>query len=112
MSKTGQKHIPLEIRARARELRQPQTPAEARLWACLRDRRLAGAKFRRQHPLGRLIVDFYCPAAHLVVEVDGESHLDQVDGDATRTTWLEAAGHRVVRVTNQEVRESLEGCSC
>ncbi|HIP95769.1 MAG TPA: DUF559 domain-containing protein, partial [Anaerolineae bacterium] len=54
------------ILARARELRQPQTPAESRLWSRLRNRQLSGFKFRRQHPIGRFIVDFYCAACRLV----------------------------------------------
>ncbi|MBN1137749.1 MAG: DUF559 domain-containing protein [Anaerolineae bacterium] len=89
---------------RARQLRHPQTPAEGVLWARLRDRRLGGYKFRRQHPVGRFIVDFFCDACHLVVEIDGDSHLDQVEYDAERTAWLEAQGYRVIRFTNREVQ--------
>ena len=55
----------------ARQLRKDQTTAEQLLWACLRDRRIAGAKFRRQHPLGRYIADFYCHEANLVIELEG-----------------------------------------
>ena len=91
------------IRARARELRQPQTPAERVLWGRLRNRQLDGYKFRRQHPIGRFIVDFYCAECRLVIEIDGDTHLDQVEYDQERTAWLEARGHRVVRFTNQDV---------
>jgi very-short-patch-repair endonuclease len=97
------KRIHPEIFQRARELRQPQTLAEQKLWAFLRGERLAGYKFRRQHPIGPFIVDFYCASCKLVVEVDGDSHAGQVEYDAQRTDWLEAQGYRVVRFTNQDV---------
>lgn len=96
------------IRARARELRRPQTPAESRLWARLRNRQLGGFKFRRQHPIGRFIVDFYCVEARLVVEIDGDSHLDQVEYDAGRTVWLSEQGNSVIRFTNQEIHQQLD----
>ena len=97
------------ILERARELRRPQTPAERRLWACLRDNQLAGYKFRRQHPIDRFIVDFYCAASRLIIEVDGESHAAQEEYDAARTEWLAAHGYRVLRSTNLEVYQQLEG---
>ena len=90
--------------ARAREFRQPQTPAEATLWASLRDRQLGGYKFRRQHPIDRFIADFCCPECHLIVEVDGDSHLAQAEYDVARTEWLSDHGYEVVRFTNREVR--------
>ena len=73
------------ILARARELCQPQTPAEATLWQTLKDRKI-GYKFRRQHPINRFIIDFYCAEARLLIEVDGVSHLqsEQADYDAVR----------------------------
>ena len=95
------------IQERARELRRQQTPAEARLWAHLRGKQLHGLKFRRQHPLGRFIVDFYCPSRTLAVELDGHSHAEQEDYDRARTEWLESQGNRVIRFTNREVQESL-----
>jgi very-short-patch-repair endonuclease len=103
------RYVSPAILERARELRQPQTPAERRLWECLRDSRLAGYKFRRQHPIDRFIVDFYCAASRLIVEVDGESHVAQEEYDAARTEWLEAHGYRVIRFTNLEVHQQLEG---
>ena len=66
------------IRQRAKELRQPMTPPEARLWRILRNRRLGGFKFRRQHPIGHFIVDFYCMQVCLVVELDVPTHEDHV----------------------------------
>ena len=96
------------VRVRARELRQPQTPAEQKLWAVLRGNNLNGLKFRRQHPIGRFIVDFYCAEVKLVIEVDGESHDHQVEYDALRTAWLEENGDRVVRFLNTDVSSRLD----
>ena len=94
----------------ARELRQPQTPAEVKLWSRLRDRQLDGLKFRRQHPVGHFIIDFYCAEARLCIEIDGDSHTepDQIKYDAARTQWLNAEGYRVIRFTNREVFQHVE----
>ncbi|HWR84011.1 MAG TPA: endonuclease domain-containing protein [Candidatus Deferrimicrobium sp.] len=99
-----------EVVARARQLRKKQTPAEQMLWACLRDRRLGGLKFRRQHPIDKFIADFYCHEARLIVEVDGAVHRenDQAERDALRTEVLRRFGLSVVRVTNTEVETALE----
>jgi very-short-patch-repair endonuclease len=92
-------------RSTARRLRTAQTDAEHRLWEILRGRRLAAAKFRRQHPVGRFIVDFYCASARLAVELDGAQHheIDAVAYDSERTKLLEARAIRVLRFTNDEV---------
>ena len=100
------RHIP-QILARARELRQPQTPAEQKLWSRLRNQQLGGFKFRRQHPIDRFITDFYCALCHLIIEVDGDSHAEQVEYDAARTEWLNAHGYHVIRFTNREVAHQL-----
>ena len=98
-----------EIRHRAQELRHPLTPAEATLWQMLRNRRLTGLKFRRQHPIGPFITDFYCAQAHLVIEIDGDVHgdPDQAKYDAARTEWLEERGYRVLRFQAREVDKDL-----
>jgi very-short-patch-repair endonuclease len=75
----------------ARELRLVPTDAEIRLWSRLRRKQLEGFRFRRQHPLGPYVVDFFCAPAKLIVEVDGGQHADE--GEA-RTNWLEARGYR------------------
>lgn len=94
---------------RAREMRVNPTPAEAALWQALSGRRLEGFKFRRQAPFGHYIVDFYCPAARLVVEVDGLQHEeDQAEYDEARTQWLENKGLRVIRFRNEDVLQRLE----
>ena len=99
-----------EVVALARQLRKKQTPAEQVLWKCLRGRRLAGLKFRRQHPIDKFIADFYCHEARLVVEVDGAVHREknQIERDALRTEVLSRLGLSVVRVTNTEVETELE----
>src|SRR5512147_1111061 len=96
------------ILAHAREMRHPQTPAEATLWHALRNRK-TGFKFRRQHPIYRFIIDFYCAKAKLLIEIDGESHLEpsQEEYDKARTEYLEELGYKVIRFTNNDVRFNL-----
>ncbi len=96
------------IQQRARELRRRATEAERVLWERLRNRRLGGLKFRRQHPLGPYIVDFYCAEHRLVVEVDGPIHERQKERDALRAQHLEAYGYRVLRFRNEEVLTDIE----
>jgi very-short-patch-repair endonuclease len=95
---------------RARHLRQTMTASKVRLWQGLRGRRLDGFRFRRQHPLGRYIVDFACLSARLVVEVDGPSHDDaeQALYDGARTDWLVAQGWSVLRVKDAFVFQHLD----
>ncbi|SRR6266545_779673 len=76
------------------EQRREPTPEEDRLWQMLRRHNLGGAKFRRQHVIGPFIVDFYCAAARLVVEVDGPIHDSQQEQDALRQGFLEQTGCR------------------
>jgi len=103
---------PEVLLAYARELRKTATDAETRMWNLLRDRRIANAKFRRQHPveLGgkRYVLDFYCPEAKLCVEIDGSQHLEQVHYDTERTRLLAAHGIRVLRFWNNEVLAQTE----
>ncbi len=96
------------VQQRARELRQEMTPAEKILWEQLRNRKLDGFKFRRQHPLDRFIVDFYCAACKLIVEVDGDIHYLQQERDAVRTEELERQGYRLIRFRNEQVLHNLE----
>jgi very-short-patch-repair endonuclease len=91
--------------ARARELRKSMTEGEEKLWRILRYKQLGGLRFRRQQPIGPYIVDFFCPSAKLVIEVDGEPHTDEtrMRRDAVRTRWLQEHGCRVIRFWNIEV---------
>jgi very-short-patch-repair endonuclease len=93
---------------RAREMRHPLTPAEAKVWARVRNSQF-GYKIRRQHPIGHFVADFYCAQAKLVIEIDGDSHAqpDQAEYDAARTEWLEARGFRVIRFQNDDVHGNL-----
>jgi very-short-patch-repair endonuclease len=92
----------------AREMRAQQTAAEAHLWQHIRKDQILGFKFRRQHTIDRFIVDFYCTKAHLVIEVDGSSHDEQLENDQLRTEFLESRGLRVLRFTNGEVLKQID----
>ena len=94
--------------SRERQLRHNQTAAERLLWHRLRNSRLLGFKFRRQHRIGAYYVDFYCAEARLVVELDSSQHLDQSGYDARRTQFLEAQGCRVQRFWNDEALASTD----
>jgi very-short-patch-repair endonuclease len=92
----------------ARELRRRMTPAEIALWRRLRRSQLDGLHFRRQQVIDGYIVDFYCHAAGLLVEVDGEVHLNQVDYDAERDRVLAVRGLEVLRFSNRQVVSDTE----
>ena len=85
-----------EIENAAKRLRKNMTPAEVKLWSALKGKKLDGLKFRRQHPVGNFILDFYCPVYKLVMEVDGEIHNYQKDRDRARTSKLEEYGYKVI----------------
>jgi very-short-patch-repair endonuclease len=90
----------------ARTLRATPTDAETRLWSRLRGKQLNGLRFRRQHPIGPYVVDFFCAEANLIIEVDGGQHV----GDSPqRTAWLEARGYRVIRFWNNEALINTDG---
>jgi very-short-patch-repair endonuclease len=95
----------------ARAMRADATDAERLIWMLIRNRRLAGAKFRRQHPFGPYIVDFVCVEARLAIEIDGGQHWAdaQQRRDARRTAFLEERGVCVLRFTNREVLVETEG---
>ncbi len=93
-----------------RALRRVSTPAERRLWFIVRADRLDGLKFRRQHSVGRYVVDFYCAEVQLAVELDGSVHDDPLRAayDSDRQQALEARGLRVLRFSNADVLEQPE----
>jgi very-short-patch-repair endonuclease len=103
--------MPPSTISRARQLRRSLTDAERVLWWHLRSRQLAGAKFRRQEPIGRYIADFCCVEHRLIVEVDGGHHADesQQEYDRERTAFLGRCGYRVLRFWNAEVLGELDG---
>jgi very-short-patch-repair endonuclease len=97
---------------RARELRKHLTPAERIVWRWLRDRYLDGYKFRRQHPMGRYILDFYCIELRLCIELDGRFHNTDEGAarDEARSQELSTRGVTVIRFWNDDVREQPDGC--
>ena len=103
----GQKVAPVKLQ-RAKELRRDMTPAERALWQHLRGN-LLGFHFRRQQLVDGFIVDFYCHAARLVVEVDGDIHEQQRTYDEQRDSVLLRRGLRVLRIRNEEVQQNLAG---
>ena len=84
---------------------------EVMLWSRLRGRGPERPTFRRQHPIGSLIIDFYCPSARLVVEVDGSTHWDEESQrrDMARDCWLESQGIAVMRIPASEIYRDLAG---
>jgi very-short-patch-repair endonuclease len=88
-----------------RQLRRASTDAELVLWYHLRDRRLAGIKFRRQHPFGRFILDFFCEERRLAVELDGGQHFDAAKQryDERRSAFIREYGITVIRFSNDQV---------
>ena len=91
-------------------LRGNSTYAEVFLWQQVKNKKLAGKKFRRQTSIGPYIVDFYCPEEHLIVELDGEVHYNDegVIYDKQRTKYLESLGLKVVRFENQDVLRNTD----
>src|SRR5437868_5642233 len=100
-------------RSLRRKLRQRMTAGERTLWSKLRAGRLAGYKFRRQTSIDQYIVDFYCAAAKLILEIDGDVHgfKERRESDRSRQKHLESLGFKVLRFTNGEVKYSIEGVS-
>ncbi|MCX6731516.1 MAG: endonuclease domain-containing protein [Candidatus Parcubacteria bacterium] len=94
----------------ARDLRKRQTEAEKILWNILRDRKFKNFKFRRQHPFGRFIADFYCHKANLIIEIDGPIHnsKNQKEYDILRTKIIKQYGLRVLRFKNEEIISNIK----
>ncbi len=99
------------ITQRARRLRKTMTEAEKRLWWRLRREQMNGLNFRRQHPIGPYVLDFYCPFIQLAVELDGGQHnfIAAQRKDERRTNWLNAKGVTVLRFWNNDVMGNMEG---
>ncbi|WP_225035545.1 endonuclease domain-containing protein [Winogradskyella sp. SM1960] len=102
-------HTKKELKEYRRVLRKNLTPAEAFLWKHLKSRQLSNRKFQRQHSIGYYIVDFYCAAEKLIIELDGEVHNNHKtqDYDNKRTLYLENLGYKVIRFENKMVFENL-----
>ena len=95
----------------SRQLRETMTDAERHLWAKIRMKQLKGYQFYRQKPIGDYIVDFFCPRAKLVIEVDGSQHFsdEMTEYDRIRDEYLSSLGLRVLRFTNTEVLTHIKG---
>ncbi len=95
---------------RARDLRKRMSPTEIRLWRVLR-LRPEGLKFRKQHPFGPFVLDFFCRTAAVAIEVDGSAHdfKPMADADRRRDKWVQQQGVETLRIPAEEVRENLEG---
>jgi very-short-patch-repair endonuclease len=98
------------LKTRARSLRTNLTDADQRLWNRLRAKQILGVQFYRQKPIGNYIVDFYAPAARLVVEVDGSHHFDtgQASYDKQRDEYLERLGFKVLRFDDRQVLTEID----
>jgi very-short-patch-repair endonuclease len=101
---------PSKIIGNAQRLRRVLSPPEARLWNKLRTRTADGPVFRRQHPIGPYVLDFYCAKARLAVEIDGVSHDmgDRPQRDERRDAWLKKGGITVVRIPAMELRNGID----
>ncbi|MEM9896042.1 MAG: endonuclease domain-containing protein [Bacteroidota bacterium] len=99
------------LKQNRKNLRNHGTPAEATLWRFLQKRQLEGRKFRRQHSVGHYILDFYCPAEKLAVELDGAHHFTAAgfEADQERDAYLRSLNIKTIRFENQEVFDNMEG---
>jgi very-short-patch-repair endonuclease len=99
-----------QIFRQAKQLRKRMTKAEEVLWEWLRDKKLDGYKFRRQHPMHRFILDFYCHSNCLIIELDGKIHNEKPEQiyDEARTKYLSECGMKVIRFKNEEVFNDIE----
>lgn len=93
---------------KARLLRKKMTPEELILWEKLKGKQIYNTRFRRQHPINKFIADFYCHAVKLVVELDGEIHLQQKEYDKERTLILKEFGIDVIRFSNLEIIRNID----
>ena len=98
---------PDKLIQRAKEMRKDPTPSEREMWTWLRKKRFCGKRFRRQQPIGPFIADYYCSEARLIVELDGESHMEKARSDDSRTRWLQQQGFMVLRISDVEVFNNL-----
>jgi len=109
MLKRQQIHTRKELKEYRKFLRENMTGAEAFLWKCLKAKNLEGRRFTRQHSIGNYIVDFYCASEKLIIELDGEIHLNSTmeERDLKRTRYLESFGFNVIRFENKMVFDYL-----
>lgn len=110
LDKTAQsRKMSVTRRGYAKRMRREPTEAEKLFWWEIRDRRLAGLKFKRQYLIDSYIVDFVCLEHKLIVELDGGQHSEMINNDAKRSAVLQSNGFRVLRVWNAEIFTNMEG---
>jgi len=99
------------LRERSREMRKDMTESERLFWSRVRRKQLGGAQFYRQKIIGSYIVDFYCPKARLVIEIDGDHHHEasEIEYDSVRDEYMQAQGLKVLRFSNREVLGNMAG---
>jgi very-short-patch-repair endonuclease len=99
------------LKSHRKSLRKNMPYPEARLWYFLKNRQLKNYRFRRQYSVGSYILDFYCPALKLGIEIDGDSHFNDkaVIYDSKREAYLKRAGINTLRFTNLEIQENIDG---
>ncbi len=100
--------ISMNMTQKARELRSNMTDAELLLWYKIRRRQLYDFRFRRQYVMERYIVDFICLEAHLIIELDGSQHMEQVADDNERDCYLAEQGYKVLRFWNNELLHDMD----
>ncbi len=107
-SRLGQPKTWELLKPKARQMRHEPTEAEYALWQRLRNKQVEGCRFRRQHPIGRFIVDFYCASINMVIEIDGAVHNSRSDEDQIRTDYLVTLGVKLIRFTNDKVLNNID----
>ncbi len=109
ISEAKQSHgADLSIHRKAKELRKKMTRAEKILWSYISNKKILNMHFRRQHPYGMFIIDFYCNSANLAIEIDGEIHKGKKEYDKERTEYLKSSGLDELRFKNIEIEERIE----
>lgn len=98
-----------ESTQKARTLRKQQTDTERFLWSKIRGRQIAGCKFYRQFPIGKYILDFYCPLKKLAIELDGSQHMQQTNLDKVRSNYLQQQKITIIRFWDNEVLKNIDG---
>ncbi|MGD8559316.1 MAG: endonuclease domain-containing protein [Gammaproteobacteria bacterium] len=99
-----------KLKTTARTLRKRMTDSELKLWSRIRRKQIAGLQFYRQRPIGNYIVDFYCPGAQIVLEVDGSQHMNKpaTQNDQYRDSYLKQQGIKVLRFDNLQIVKQLD----
>ena len=100
-----------ELKKHAQDLRKNMTDAEIKLWSAIRMKQLKGYQFYRQRVIGNYIVDFFCPRAKIVIEVDGSQHneISAIENDRKRDKYMEIRGFKVLRYNDVEVLNNIQG---